>query len=208
MPKTMKAADNRENEPPVSINLEPLNDYVCKKIRQLRRDRNWTLEQLASASGVSRSMLSQVERGRANPTLAVAFRIAQAFKITLGDLVAGASSTSRIDVIRAQDQTNIFRDDANCRIRTLSPLDLEKDVEFYEILLHDRGSLTSAAHFDGTREFLTVQKGAVRVDCGGESVTIRRGDSAQYAADIEHSITNIGNGPAVLFLVVTYATHR
>ncbi|MDG2185180.1 MAG: helix-turn-helix transcriptional regulator, partial [Mariniblastus sp.] len=49
--------------------IEPLSQYVCERIRQLRKRHSWTLQQLASTSGVSRSMLSQVERGSANPTL-------------------------------------------------------------------------------------------------------------------------------------------
>ena len=85
--------------------------------------------------GVSRSMLSQVERGAANPTLSVAFRIARALGITLGELVDGATAERRIDIIRKDDNSAMFRDDDHCKIRTLSPLNLEKDVEFYEVTL-------------------------------------------------------------------------
>lgn len=197
-------ADKKTVEPG---SAEPLNQYVCEKIRQLRKRRAWTLDQLAELSGVSRSMLSQVERGVANPTLAVAFRIATAFGLSLGDLVDGATQVTRMDVIRHDDETSIFRDDECCRVRTLSPLNLEKDVEFYEVVLHAGSELKSAAHFEGTREFLTVQKGSVQVTTGTESATLKRGDSVQYNADVEHSIKNIGTGDAILFLVDIYSNH-
>lgn len=186
---------------------EPLNQYVCEKIRQLRKRKAWTLDQLAELSGVSRSMLSQVERGAANPTLAVAFRIATAFGLSLGDLVDGATKLARMDVIRQDDVSSIFRDDECCRIRTLSPLNLEKDVEFYEVVLHSGNELKSAPHFEGTREFLTVQKGSVIVTTGAETVVLKKGDSVQYNADVEHSIKNSGNGDAILFLVDIYSNH-
>lgn len=186
--------------------IEPLSQYVCERIRQLRKRRSWTLQQLASTSGVSRSMLSQVERGSANPTLSVAFRIAQAFGISLADLVDGATAEQGMDVIRKTEEQFVFRDDDNCKIRTLSPLNLEKDVEFYEVTLHPKGRLESAAHFQGTREFLTVQSGSIEVQSGEVSVVLRKGDSVQYAADVDHSINNIGKRDAVIFLVDIYSS--
>ena len=188
-----------------SKSADPVSRRVCDRVRRIRKRKGWTLDQLASVSGVSRSMLSQIERGAANPTLAVAHRIAQAFSMTLGDLVDVAADAPRIDVIRADDTSQVFRDDDQCRIRTLSPLPLEKDVEFYELWLKPGGVLESAAHFEGTREFLTVEKGAVRINAAGEPSELNRGDSAHYPADVPHSVQNAGRGEAVAFLVVIYA---
>lgn len=187
-----------------AADFDPVARQVCERVRSLRKQHNWTLEQLANLCGVSRSMLSQIERGSANPTLGVAFRIAQAFGLSLGDLVDSHSKTPKIDVIRANDGNYLFRDDENCRIRTLSPLHLEKETEFYELVLKPDGKLESSAHVAGAREFLTVQKGHVRVDSGGERSDLSKGDSAHYPADIPHRIENIGRGEAVAFLVNIY----
>lgn len=149
-------------------------------------------------------MLSQIERGAANPTLGVAFRIAQAFGMSLGDLVDEVISGQRIDVIRSDDKNYLFRDDDNYRIRTLSPLQLEKDVEFYELILKPGGKLESAAHFEGTREFLTVQNGKVRLKSGDQDSELSKGDSAHYPADVPHCIANIDEGETVVFLVNIY----
>jgi transcriptional regulator with XRE-family HTH domain len=173
-------------------------------VRSLRKSKGFTLEQLASLSGVSRSMLSQIERGAANPTLGVAFRIAQAFGMSLGDLVDVPAGCGRIDVVRATDRSSLFRDDDQCRIRTLSPLHLEKDVEFYELTLKIGGSLVSAPHFEGTREFLTIEQGLVRLVSGEESSELGPGDSAHYPADVPHRIENLGPSEAVAFLVDIY----
>lgn len=183
---------------------EPLSQVVCERVRSLRKSKGWTLEQLASLSGVSRSMLSQIERQAANPTLGVAFRIAQAFGMTLGDLVQSPQPGPRIDVIRASDRGSLFRDDEQCRIRTLSPLHLEKEVEFYELTLKPGGSLISTPHVAGTREFLAIETGAARVTSAAETVQLQPGDSAHYPADVPHRIDNLADGPAVAFLVVIY----
>lgn len=202
--KDNSSQTNSQANSPRQTPAEPLNEHVRRRVRLMRKQNGWTLEDLALRSGVSRSMLSQIERGTANPTLAVAYRIAQAFGLSLGDLVDQPAARGKIDIIRHQDNTYRFRDDDDCSIRTLSPLSLEKDVEFYELRLRPGRALSSQPHYAGTREFLTVEKGTVRVRSGEESCILRPGDSAHYAADVPHEIANVGRGEAVAFLVDIY----
>jgi len=184
---------------------ENINELVGRRVKKLRQDCGWSLDELAEASGVSRSMLSEIERERANPTLTVAFRIARAFGMSLENLVEGAGGgASSIQVIRTTDHAQVFRNDKQCQIRTLSPLNLEKDVEFYELRLKKGGTLNSQPHFEGTREFLTVEEGTVRIASGESTETLAKGDSGTYRADIPHAITNTGRSEAVVFLVVIY----
>lgn len=199
-----KNTSSATSVPPEPISEAPLNQQVCQRVKTMRSEKGWTLEQLASLSGVSRSMLSQIERGTASPTLGVAYRIAQAFQLTLGELVETSTPKKRIDVIRSDDEAYLFLDDQNCRIRTLSPLQLEKEVEFYQVVLKPEGVLRSAPHFEGTREFLTVEKGRVRVTSAEVRCELSKGDSAHYAADVPHEIRNVGRGEAILFLVDIY----
>ena len=183
---------------------DAVNRHLGGRVKHLRAARGWSLEALGAASGVSRSMLSQIERERANPTLAVTLRIARAFGMSLGDLLEMPGAASSVTVIRAGDRAHHYRSDASCRIRTLSPLNLEKDVEFYEVRLEPGGALRSAPHFEGTREFLTVQKGRVRIESGNDAEELGVGDSVSYRADVPHAILNTGKGEAVTFLVDIY----
>lgn len=149
-------------------------------------------------------MLSQIERNEANPTLAVTFRIAQAFGMTLGELLESPGAQSSIQTIRANDRAHIFRSDADCQIRTLSPLNLEKDVEFYEVRLGPGGALRSSPHFSGTREYLAVQRGRIRLESGGDVEELNAGDSASYRADVPHALVNTGRTEALAYLVDIY----
>ena len=159
------------------------------------------LVQEQSATG---RLIVEIEREQANPTLAVTFRISRAFGMTVGDLVEMPGATSSVQVIRANDRAQTFRSDKNCTIRTLSPLNLEKDVEFYEVKLHAGGALRSQPHFEGTREFLVIEQGKVRVESGEDTDELEEGDSATYRADVRHAIVNIGKGEALVFLVDIY----
>lgn len=192
--------------PPAGENpsAEDVSRHVCRRIHELRQKLGWSLDVLSQASGVSRSMLSQIEREQANPTLAVTVKIANALGMSLAELLEQVVQVRNIEVIRAEDRQHIFRADGNCSIRTLSPLHLEKDVEFYEVLLTPDGILRSSPHFEGTREFLTVQKGKVQVTSEAEVTELNKGDSASYRADVPHEIRNLAKAESLVFLVVIY----
>lgn len=183
---------------------EGIHRHLGRRVRGLRSAHGWSLETLARASGVSRSMLSDIEREQANPTLAVTLRIARAFGLSLGELLESPEASTALTVIRADDRAHLYRSDPDVQIRTLSPLNLEKDVELYEIRLRVGGALRSAPHYEGTREFLAVQKGQVRVESAGDAETLGAGDSATYRADVPHAILNSGRHEAIVFLVVIY----
>jgi transcriptional regulator with XRE-family HTH domain len=202
MPAKKKPSQTTRHQ---ELGPEEIGEFVGRRVKKLRADRGWSLEELATASGVSRSMLSEIEREKANPTLTVTFRIARAFGMTLQELIESAEpSASKIQVIRAVDRGQVFRSDKQCEIRTLSPLNLEKDVEFYEVTLRPSGALRSQPHFEGTREFLTVEEGSVRIESDQDVEELTEGDSGTYRADVAHAIVNTGKGSALIFLVVIY----
>lgn len=174
-----------------------------ERLRALRSARGWSLERLASVCGVSRSMLSQIERGEANPTVVVALSIARALGITLDELVSPGEAPAAVHVIRAGEQASIYRSDEQVRIRTLSPLGPDREIEFYEIRISPGAELRSAPHFARTREFLTVREGRVRVESGAHATELHAGDSIAYPADVPHAIVNLGDGAATVYLVDT-----
>ncbi len=201
----MSAKSNRPKksvpEPP---HTEAVSLHLAERVKQLRAERKWSLDTLSKVCGVSRSMLSQIERNDVNPTLQVIYGIAHAFGMSIGELVEMPGVSSTLSVIRAEDRAYFYKSDKDCQIRTLSPLHLEKDVEFYEVRLKTRGALRSSPHFAGTREFLTVQRGKVRVESAGDAEVLSPGDSVTYRADVPHAIVNVGREEAVLFLVDIY----
>jgi transcriptional regulator with XRE-family HTH domain len=200
----MKNTAPSQSNGPRAEPADAINRHLGARVKHLRGGRGWSLESLANASGVSRSMLSQIERENANPTLAVTLRIARAFGLTLSELIEMPGAASAVTVIRANDHTYHYRSDKDCRIRTLSPLNLEKDIEFYEVRLQRGGALRSSPHFEGTREFLTVQKGRLRIESASDAEELNPGDSASYRADVSHALINAGKTEAIAYLIVVY----
>ncbi len=121
-------------------------------IQRERKARHLTLERLAQLSGVSRSMLSQIERGESNPTFAVLWGLTQALKIDLADLISGGvahGQANSVDVVTVAHTPEIKSPEGHWRLRILSPPALAGRVEWYEVEIAPRGKLASAPHAAG-----------------------------------------------------------
>lgn len=174
-------------------------------IQAFRKRRSLTLDDLAKLSGVSRSMLSQIERGQANPSLATVWALSNALKVDISELIVGQVSEPkfRIELASASFTPEIKTEDGSCTLRILSPPDHAEEFEWYELLFQPGGSLDSKPHHKGTREHLTILEGAVQVRAGTESVEVLAGGTARYPADVLHTIQAIGDGPVRALLVMT-----
>jgi len=173
-------------------------------IRRQRQAHDLTLEELAKDSGVSRSMLSQVERGEANPTFATLWNLTRALGLTIDDLVAGdpGSESSAIEVMPRSATPKVQGDGVGATLWLLAPPEQVGRVEWYELLLEPGGRLTSSPHLAGTTEHFTVLRGGVTVKSGDAVTDVPCGGSARYRADVDHEISNSGTEDAQLILIV------
>lgn len=174
------------------------------RVRDERQRRGWTLDDLASSSGISRSMLSQVERGEASPTFATLWHLTQALEVGIDDLVAepGDSLPHRIDLLERAATPRLGDDASGAVLWLLAPAEMVGGVEWYELLLEPGGCLASAAHAVGTREHVTVLDGKITIRSAEAFETVEIGATARYAADVEHEIANPSSERARALLVV------
>ena len=174
------------------------------RLRALRTARRLTLDELSHMAGVSKAMLSQIEQDKVNPTVAVMLKIATALEVSIGDFVDAPARSNIVRIIPASDERYTFLAEPKCTIRTLSPMNMEKNIEFYRVTLEQGAELSSEPHFPGTEEFLYIDKGRVTVATGEQKAEIRKGDSIHYRADVPHTITNIGRGRVEAYMIVHY----
>lgn len=176
-------------------------------IQKARKTRHLTLEQLSKLSGVSRSMLSQIERSETNPTFAVVWSLTQALNIEFSDLVSGdavARKSALIDVVPADHVPLIASPDGACRLKILSPPALAGKTEWYLVEIDPGGALTSAAHPPRTREHFTAISDGLAITSGETTTGLMAGEVARYAADVPHAIANTSDTIASGWLVVLY----
>jgi len=184
---------------------------IGQKIKALRSERSLTLDQLAKTSGVSKSMLSQIERGLTNPTLATVWSLTQSLRIDIADLLSDAQSTSAdepfFDVTKSYQTPEIQSADGKCNLRILGPIDKVAETEWYDLVLEPDGILESDGHGKGTSEHLTVLEGELCVRNAQTEQTILAGDTARYQADVPHYIENKGKSSARALMVVLTPDH-
>ena len=181
-----------------------LAQSIGKNLRRLRVKHGHSLERLASASGVSRAMLGQIELGKSVPTITLLWKIAKALNVPFSALnVDGESSSSQ--VLRASTAKILTSQDGSFTSRALFPHDSERKVEFYELELAPHKEERAVAHPPGTFENLIVTQGEVEIVLGGESHILKKKDAILFQADVPHVYRNVSAEKAVMYLVMSYA---
>ncbi|MBK0329246.1 helix-turn-helix transcriptional regulator [Rhodobacteraceae bacterium F11138] len=182
-------------------NSDDILTLLPARLKEARRTQGLSLEAVANLSGVSRSMVSQIERGESSPTIATLWNLTRALQVDFAGLLDGEPTSDRIEVIRADDIPRIDKLGQGMQIRILSAPEEAGQHETYELLFEPGGTLASKPHTRGAREQLSVIEGCVTVMSGTATQTVSSGDTARYAADVSHSIT-AGDTAARAFLVV------
>lgn len=174
------------------------------RLRAVRVERGLSLDDLAARSGVSRSMLSQVERGQANPTFATLWNLTNALGLEFSELIGlqSGSRSSRIELSAASFTPEMKTEDGLCRLRILSPTTSAGSVEWYDLTIAPGGALVSAPHSPGSMEHLTVREGRLSVSSGADVASVGPDETARYAVDAPHAIRNEGETIATALLVV------
>ncbi|AZG16682.1 helix-turn-helix domain-containing protein [Cupriavidus pauculus] len=180
---------------------------VGSALQALRQSQQLSLDDLSRRAGVSKSMLSQIERNLANPTVAVLWRLANALGVSLADFLAqgpGAAPAPAIAVVQAHAIPALKSPDGRCELRILGPIDLAGRFEWYELTIQPGGVLASEPHEAGTQEHLSVLGGAMTVRSAGDERKLKHGETARYGADVSHAIANPGKSVATALLVVVH----
>ncbi|MDC0737885.1 XRE family transcriptional regulator [Cognatishimia sp. SS12] len=174
------------------------------RLKEARRAQGLSLDAVAKLSGVSRSMVSQIERGESSPTIATLWNLTRALQVDFAGLLEDGETADRVEVLRSANTPSIENRGEGCNIRILSPPEDAGHHELYDLRFRAGGKLVSDAHSRGTREHLTVIEGHVRVISGSAEEDVYSGDTARYQADVPHRIEALG-GPAHALLVVQNA---
>lgn len=185
------------------IGAAELTRRVAETVRVLRKNRGYSLDDLAQRSGVSRASLSQIETAKTNPTISILWKIAAALGVPFAQLL-GETLTERVRVLRRGDQQVLRSTDGRMESRPLMPAGASPMVEAYELRLQPRSISVSEPHSKGTTETLIVLTGSLRLRVMDEVFDLNAGDTVFFQADVQHSYENTGRVEARYHNVITY----
>ena len=180
-----------------------LSNRLAKKLKEARKEKALSLDALAKLSGVSRSMLSAIERSESSPTIAILWNLTRSLNLDFAGLLdsAGDETSPIIDIVRAQDAPVILTHGEKCKIKILSAPETVGNTEIYELEFQKEGVLKSEPHRHGCTENLTVISGTIRVESDGESEVAYAGDTVRYRADRPHMLSVVDDKARAILIV-------
>jgi transcriptional regulator with XRE-family HTH domain len=179
-----------------------IQDNLAENLKEIRAKRKLTLEEASKLTGVSRSMLSAIEKGDVNPTISVIWKIADGYKVKFSSLMEDKRQAYR--VIRAENIQPLTEGDGRYVNYPEFPFDDKTLFETYRIRIDRGGHLEAQPHMPGTEEYITVFSGKVCITAGEESADLSEGDSIHFLADVPHSYKNIGTKTVWLSMILYY----
>lgn len=184
---------------------DTLDQRVARRVRELRAALGLTLEQLATRSGVSRSMISVVERGESSPTAALLDKLAAGLGVTLNVLFEaprGAEPPSPL--VRHADQAEWKDPDSGYVRRALTPPGLPTPLQLVEVHFPAGAhvSYEAGAQRAGLHQQVWVMSGSLVVTVAGVRHKLAAGDCLAHAIDQPISFRNPARQPAHYLVAV------
>ncbi|MFH8663220.1 helix-turn-helix domain-containing protein [Streptomyces afghaniensis] len=171
------------------------------RIRAERRARDMAVERLAELSGVSRSMVSEVERGAKTPSVLVLDRLATALGTSIARLLDEPVRPGVVVLHRAQQ--HVVRDPSGWERRILSPVLPGVEFEFMRTTLEpgvDAGEFSP--HAPGSHEYVAVETGELRLTVDGVPHRLASGDAAYFPGNRRHAFANDSADVCVYYLAM------
>jgi transcriptional regulator with XRE-family HTH domain len=172
---------------------------VAANVRALRLQAGLTLADLASAAGLGKSTLAQLESGKANPSVETLWAIAAALQVPFARIVE--EERPSLKVVRARDVPAMRSEESpGWAGRLLATSQRRGTFDLYALDLEAGGSRHAEAHHAGVVEHLVVVTGRMLVGPQAGPVELGTGDLVTFAADVPHVYEALETAHAVLLM--------
>lgn len=183
-----------------------MNTIISDNLRMLRTNAGISLGELSKLTGVSKSMLGQIERGESSPTISTLWKIATGLNVSFTDLMEHQGPD--VQIIREEDMESATGDKGRFQLYPLISSRSAHKSEVMDLLLRPGACSSSSPHAAGTEEYLFVYQGCLTVELGeapSEVYTVPSNSMIHFHADIPHSYRNLGGEPVRAVNMIYYA---
>ncbi|EPY05014.1 transcriptional regulator [Paenibacillus alvei TS-15] len=182
--------------------MEEIQYILAKNLKAIREKEKLSLEKVAELSGVSKTMISQIERGESSPTITIIWKIANGLKISFSSLINEPEQEAKV-VLR--DEMKVLTEDSG-KYRVYPSFLYQEDrrFEIYTVEIEAHGELSSNSHKDGTEEYVTVFEGQLIIQVNDHEHRLNSGDSIRFKADRPHIYSNPGDALTRLSMTIYY----
>jgi XRE family transcriptional regulator, regulator of sulfur utilization len=180
---------------------EKLARHVGKTLRNIRNERGLNLQELSEITDVSTLTLGKIERGEANPSLTIIWKIANGLSIPISALLV---EKQEVQISRKNEGSKVISANESLTLEPMFTSSGYGSLETHRAFLKPDSEYRADAHQSGVIEFVTVMEGKVQVKLEEDVFELGQYDSIKFHADKEHSYINIEPKEAVLHFVMIY----
>lgn len=178
-----------------------INQIIAANLKKFRAERNLSLSRLAELSGISKVMLSQIEKGEANPTVNTVWKIAGGLNIPYSALFEQTKRS--IEVVTRAKTVAQSDDGGSYRMYCYFAGTPSRNFEWFQTEIEAGCSHTSMGHPAKSAEYVMLLQGQLEITVEGQQYVLNKDDAIEFTADNEHIYKNTGTQKAVA-LVMNY----
>lgn len=182
--------------------MDYINRNIAVNLKKIRIAKNMSLDETAEQTGVSKSMLAQIERGEANPSIGCLGKIVSGLRVELTELLEPPRQETYYIPKEEMIPTKIV--EGQYTIFTYFPYEKGRPFEIYGMDIYPKGIYYSGSHGENTVEYITVATGILTLKVKGKRHEIRSGDAFRFDSDIEHWYCNEGTEQVRLTSVFSF----
>ena len=164
-----------------------VSETIGLNLKRIRQERNLTLEDLATLTHVSRSMLSEIERCSKSPTISVLEKICEGINVPLVRLTH--TKTPQVAVV-TNDTVKHYSAWEGFELFVLFEFDTNKKFEIFRHVIAPHSERVSESHDSALREYLICTRGIFSVQVGDETFHLKEGEAIQFLANCRHKYMN------------------
>lgn len=181
--------------------MDYINNNIAINLKKIRIGKNLSLDNTAEQTGVSKSMLAQIERGEANPSIGCLGKIVSGLRVELSELI----QSPRLETfyISRDEMIPTKEVEGHYSIFTYFPFEKDRQFEIYGFEIYPNGMYYSGSHGEKTVEYITVASGTLTLKIREKEFVIMSGDAFRFDSDKEHWYCN--NGTEVVRLTATFS---
>jgi len=175
---------------------------VAENLQGIREDRNLSLDKLAEMTGVSKSMLRQIEIGQSNPTIATIWKIANGLRIPFTALLKEQQRDVVMGAFKAEPPLTSGVE--GYRIFPLIAFDPERAFETYYVEIEPGVLFPAEPHQGNAEEHVFVMRGQIKISLAEKTILVEEEKFISFQADCDHSYHNTGDDLAVAMMIISY----
>lgn len=189
-----------------SINVSQVSEAIALRIKAYRKEKKLSLDELSRRAGISKGMVVEIEKGTANPSIAILCKLSAALGVSVADMVDIASDPL-VHVIAAENMPVLWQGEQGGKAQLLAGTSGPDMIELWHWSLQPGEVFTSDAHPVGTSELFYVEQGTLTLTVAENSVVIGAGAAAIARTDVPHSYANNHEMP-LIFTMTVVELHR